>query len=388
MGERSGPVGWDDQPTPRDAAAADNLLIGANDVPVRDASDDTGATDDTDEIRSDIEQTRSQMSTTIDAITERLSPDHLKDQVKEQVAESVQDVKDTVREATIGKAEDMVRSAGETVSDARYTVMETIKQNPIPAALAGLGLGWLWMNRRSAPSRDYPRSGGRARYYDYDADAGSGGRAYVGSDARYGGRRYAEDARAGGRADYGARDYGYQGRSTVDRMSDTAGSMAGQARDTAGNLASQAADTVSSIAGQAQDTVSNVASQAQDTVSNVASQAQDTAGELYGQAQYQAQRLEDRFERMLHESPLAVGAISIALGAAVGLAVPQTRKEDELMGEARDQLIDKAQSVASDTMDKVQQVAGQVTEQATTTAKQAAQQQGLTSQAGGGGQSQ
>src|SRR5919202_1910660 len=77
------------------------------------------------------------MSTTIDAITERLSPDNVKEQVKEQMAEQVRDVRDTVREATIGKAEDMVRSAGETVSDARAGVIETIKQNPIPAALAG-----------------------------------------------------------------------------------------------------------------------------------------------------------------------------------------------------------------------------------------------------------
>src|SRR5689334_10717973 len=89
--------------------------------------DDTA---DTDEIRVQIEQTRAGMSQTIDQITERLSPDNIKEQVKEQVMDQVQEVKDTVREATIGRAEDMVRYAGETVTDARESLIETIRHNP------------------------------------------------------------------------------------------------------------------------------------------------------------------------------------------------------------------------------------------------------------------
>ena len=54
--------------------------------------------------------------------------------------------------------------------------------------------------------------------------------------------------------------------------------------------------------------------------------------------------------------PLAIGAVALALGTAVGLAVPQTA-ENEWMGEARDTLVDKAQSVSQDAIEKVQQVA-------------------------------
>ncbi len=70
------------------------------------------------------------MSDTIDAIQDRLNPQHIKDQVKEQVREQFYEAKEMVRDATIGKAEEMVRNTGEAIKDARYTVMDTIKENP------------------------------------------------------------------------------------------------------------------------------------------------------------------------------------------------------------------------------------------------------------------
>jgi hypothetical protein len=41
---------------------------------------------------------------------------------------------------------------------------------------------------------------------------------------------------------------------------------------------------------------------------------------------------------MLQENPLAVGTLAVGVGAAVGLAIPETSKEHEVMGEARDNL--------------------------------------------------
>jgi hypothetical protein len=61
---------------------------------------------------------------------------------------------------------------------------------------------------------------------------------------------------------------------------------------------------------------------------------------------------------MLQENPLAVGTLAVGVGAAVGLAIPETSKEHEVMGEARDNLVDKAQEKVQETQQKVQQVAG------------------------------
>ncbi len=141
--------------------------------------------------------------------------------------------------------------------------------------------------------------------------------------------------------------------------------------------ASSVRDTVGAVASNVSETAGSLASQVQETAGNVATQVQETASQLVDQTQYGTERIEERFQQMLYQRPLAVGALTLALGTAVGLAVPETRREHELMGEARDNLLEKAQGAASQTMEKVQRVAGEVVDEAKSTAKEAAQHQGL-----------
>src|SRR5687768_14210941 len=116
----------------------------------RDDSDD----DETDRIKADIEETRAEMGQTLNEIQERLSPEHLMDQVKE-----------TVREATIGKVErvmetvnekisnvtepamDALGNAGEKLKQTGSSLTSTVRRNPIPFALVGLGVGMLIVSR-------------------------------------------------------------------------------------------------------------------------------------------------------------------------------------------------------------------------------------------------
>jgi hypothetical protein len=317
----------------------------------------TETTDETAEIRTGIEETRAEMSETIDAIQERLSPQNLKEQVKDQVREQFQDAKTMVRDATIGKAEEMVRNAGDTLNEARYGLMETIRENPIPAALVGIGLGWMFMNRRSGTSRSYNRYGNQ---YYRDAQPYYGGRSGYASDASYYGSSYPYGTDMSHRGEGGV-------RSTLHR-----------AQETAGNVVDRAQETASNIADRTQETVGSVVNQAQETASNIASQTQETVGYIADQAQYQARRVEDRFQQALYESPLAVGAVALALGTAVGFVLPQTQRENELMGEARDNLIERAQEVAQNTLEKVQDVAGEVVDQAQTTVQERSKEIGST----------
>lgn len=343
-----------------------------------DMTDEIPESAETAEIRVGIEQTRNEMSETIDAIQARLNPDHLKEQVKEQVREQFQEVKSTVRDATIGKAEQMARNVGESVSDARYTVMETISHNPIPAAMVALGLGWLWMNRRSGQRHRYAQYG-NPRQYPVDQP-------YYRGQQYYGGARFYDDRPTYGGVDQG--DYGRggvveQGRqavgSTVNRVQETAGHVASRARDAVEGTVHGVQETASTIASRTQETVGNIADRSQQTVGHLVDQVQETAGTVAHQAQYQAQRLEDRFQQALRDNPLAVGAVAVALGTAVGFAIPETRREHELMGEARDTLVEKVQTAVQETVEKVQQVAGDVVEGAQTTVQESAKEQGLTS---------
>lgn len=96
----------------------------------------------------DIEETRNDMTGTVEEIGDRLDPKHI-----------VADARETVRNATIGKVEDMANTAGEIASEAGDTVREAgtgvidmVTRNPIPAAMIGIGVGWLVMNKRNEPS--------------------------------------------------------------------------------------------------------------------------------------------------------------------------------------------------------------------------------------------
>ena len=345
-------------------------VISAGDASRRDVSaEDVSAEDDTAEIRANIEHTRAEMSETINALQDRLSPTNIKEQAKEQVREQFYEAKEMVRDATIGRVENMMHSAGDTVNDARNTMMETIRQNPIPAALVGIGLGWLFMNRQSTSSQRVQISGrGSIR----------GGQQYYGGQQQYGGQQYYDDRRGydnNYRPDYYADQRGggmYQGQGT-------GGGTMDRARSAASNVAGSVSDSASNVASTVSSTASNVASSVSDTASNVASSVSDTASNFADQAQYQARRVEDRFETTLRTNPLAVGAIALALGTAVGLALPQTERENELMGETRDNLVERAQEVASDTMERVQRVAGEVATEAKHTAQEQAREQGLSS---------
>ena len=62
----------------------------------------------------------------------------------------------------------------------------------------------------------------------------------------------------------------------------------------------------------------------------------------------QARRVEQQAERTFLDNPLAVGAAVLAVGAVVGLSLPRSRREDQLMGETRDRLLQGAQGAAHD----------------------------------------
>jgi len=244
--------------------------------------------EDPEQLRADIEDTRAEMSQTINEIQERLSPENVMDQVKEKV-----------REATIGKVERVMNRVGETIGEvtepAREVVMETgrsaadvVWRNPIPVALIGLGLGMIAM-------RAFRRGNG----YDYDETRRRSSRQnFTSTETPYGWHQ-TQDVSTG----------------TVNRVKETASDLAHRSTEAINNLGTRAKDTASSIG--------------------------------------------TRVEHMLYENPLAVGAVAVAAGTAVGLMLPTTRFESEYIGETSERLVDKAQEVAREAIDKVQNVAEQ-----------------------------
>ena len=232
-------------------------------------------------LEAEIAETRNEMTGTVEAIGDRLNPSSILDEAKQ-----------TVRNATVGKVEDMTSTATETLSGATSTVqgagsgiLETIKQNPIPAAMAGIGIAWLWTHRAQGSVYGYRRSDMRPN------DAWETG-------------------------PYAARLP--EGPSPVEGIGD----KLGDAADTVGRRVSGVGDAVASVPAQFGGSAETVSRQAQ---------------------------------RLMEESPLAVGAAALAVGAAIGMVLPPTQVERRVLGPAAGQVLGTVEGTATQALQKVQE---------------------------------
>jgi ElaB/YqjD/DUF883 family membrane-anchored ribosome-binding protein len=58
----------------------------------------------------------------------------------------------------------------------------------------------------------------------------------------------------------------------------------------------------------------------------------------------------------LHEQPLTAAMIAFVAGAVVGAVIPSTGKENELLGEQRDRLVDRASSLAHERVERAKEL--------------------------------
>jgi gas vesicle protein len=319
-------------------------------------SDET--TDETEQIREQIEETRSSMSETIDAIQEKLSISNISEQVKEQVSEhissAVEAAKDSVYSATIGKVGEFMKTVGKEFS--KTDAGKVAKDNPVPLLLIGLGVGLLAYQGMYG-------SKSRRRTYRYDE--------YSGGNEIYRGHEdydYEETEFFGGRTQ--------SNRSTLRAAKGKIGDVAGSAYGTVTDAAGNAYESVSGAASGALDTVSGTASSAYGTVTdaagNVIGSVGEVAGKTYEKVGEFGSQAREQYDYYIEENPLAVGAVALAVGAAVGLSIPATRYEGQLVGETRDQLLSKAQDAAGDLINRVKEVAGEAQKTLTDEVKNAA----------------
>jgi hypothetical protein len=329
--------------------------------------------EETEQIREQIEETRSNLGETINAIQEKLSfsniTEHVKDEVSEHINSALKTAKDSVYDATLGKVETVMSYINKGMKEvSRTDVGRTASQNPLALSLIGLGVGMILVNgfskKRSNVSyrydyerdTDFDRDIDFSRRTDYDRDFD------YNRGTNYDRRNFDTNPVA---ADYQRRGISSSGgQSTFEAAQNKVGDVAGQAYKGVSSAAGAVSDTVGDVAGKVSDTVSNVAGQAYEQVGNLGSRAKDVAGSA-----------QEQYEYYMDENPLAVGAVALAIGAAVGFAFPSTKAENRLMGEARENLLQKAEETARGAVDKVQQVAGEVAQ----TVKEEVKNQGIMS---------
>ncbi len=262
-----------------------------------------GAAGETSEIREEIARTRSEMSETIEEIQERLKPEHL-----------IQQAKDSVQEAAAGKMRTMMHTAEEAAQTMAGTTQRTanratsfVREHPVQVALMATAVTWLMTRNHGS---------------DWETDSYNSYDTYD----TYGSYEGTESYQAAGSFEGGADSYGDR-----QRVGETAAAYAARMK------------------GKAREVT--------DQVRNAASNATRQVNRGWQQSR-------SSLDTWMAENPLAVGAVALALGAAIGMSVPRTRLEDQTFGETRDTVLeqagDAARGVRDTVTEKVQAVASDV----------------------------
>ncbi len=107
---------------------------------------------------------------------------------------------------------------------------------------------------------------------------------------------------------------------------------------------------------------------AKDSVSETASGATPDREQVKHQAR--------QAKGLAQENPIGLALGAVAVGFVAGLLVPSTRVEDEKLGEASDQVVEKAKQTGQEALEHGKQVAQETAQSAQETFKESAQQHG------------
>lgn len=296
-----------------------------------------GAPRSSSEIESDIRQTRSRMDSTLDQLGERLTARSL--------LNSALDWWESHSEGTRTSAR---------VKDTYQTIIHQVKDNPMPAMLVGAGIAWMLIGAaREEPEYEEYERPGRMRYrgiqrHPLETESFTGGE-------------------AGGHE--GEKQEG--GPGLIEKAKD----KLAEGKEAIAGAAETAKEKISGMGEAAQRATGEMRHRARESYSRGRSMSRQMGRSLREGYSSSAERFEDAVE----EYPLAVGVGFAALGALVGLLLPSTRREDELLGESSDQLVENVKEKGQEILERGKVVG----ERVAGAAMEEAKKQGITEESVG-----
>ncbi|HEY8427123.1 MAG TPA: DUF3618 domain-containing protein [Sandaracinaceae bacterium] len=278
-----------------------------------------GSENDIDALRADIEHTRERISGEIEAIGERLTPAHAREVAKERMVEA----KDRAVANARGKMVHAKDRAVRGVRDAAHRAYEAgsdfpriVRENPIPAAMVLVGTGWLVYSamRSRRPSIEIEVE----REPELEAEAEEIGGGEVGV--------YQAD------------------ESTIEITSGAPSTERGRAMDRArervGKYAQSAKERLGGTAGSVKERLSGTAGSVKERAGRIATRGREGANQVWGRSQ-----------NVYGSNPLAVGAVCLFTGIGLGMLLPHTSRENRMLGERRQRLVERARQAAAEAKD-------------------------------------
>ena len=240
------------------------------------------------QIKRQVDQTRSEMDATIDALIDRLDPAAiLSKTVRGLISGGSTAAGKTAHAAghAAGEAGHVASQAGSSLEQMGENLLEKARENPVPTAMIALGAAWLMMDRGERSHHDYQDS-----FLD-DLDDGPS-----------------------------------LGERSKDKMTSAASSVKHGYRG-------------------ARDKVG-------DTAHDVADASRHAGRVARRQTRRGIHKAEEGYATAMRKAPLAVGGIALGIGLLCGVLIPETETEDEWMGGTRDDLMDRGKDVAREARDR------------------------------------
>jgi gas vesicle protein len=107
-------------------------------------------TNDPEQIRAEIEETRRELGGDVDALADKVRPSSIMDRQKAKVKGAV----GRARDAVMGTASDAAGTVGDTVGDLPHKAAQTARGNPIAVGLIAFGVGLLAASLLPASSKE------------------------------------------------------------------------------------------------------------------------------------------------------------------------------------------------------------------------------------------
>lgn len=260
-----------------------------------------------DHIEHEIERERSALRATLDEVTRRLTGADL-----------------------TGTVQETVRSVGEDIG---HRLPQTVRRNPIPAAMIAAGAGWLIWS--ALKGRDDHGHAGAGQGNAFGFQRGQGTRDIEPGHARE------EDPRgnAYGYVNQRAHHPAYTGETDPMARREHDGEGWGERlQDNAEALRDWLAEGTETLSDAARERIATARRRALD-------------------AQVKLERAaRERITETIDDRPLLVGAIGFVAGLVAGALLPATRREDETIGAWRDRMFDEAERVFHEEKQKAAQV--------------------------------
>jgi hypothetical protein len=272
---------------------------------------------------------------------------------------------------------------GGDASAALSNLKNQIRDNPLPLALIGVGLAWLFAG--GGPTADRLkkyRSNGSSRGYRSGYAAGMGGG--MGGEEGYPSSAYPNAANVDEFGD----DFSFSDSDDMTQTGSGGLGYLGEGEETGGSRRSSGhsggiTGGLSSAASSAANAISGAASSLVGAASSVGSATTSAAGSLSGGARRAvrgagkagsmmqragsmmqrrsrevAGQTQRTFSDMLEREPMMVAAMGVAAGAAIGAMLPRTSYEDEYLGPQRDKLRETLTDAAQRGLSEAKDVAG------------------------------